>query len=295
MNELTDFAYAAGYIDGDGCFYIGKIKTSPFYQDTFSIISTHLENIEWFNTHFKGTIQVKTSRQKNRVPSYHFVFNKAGYEDLDHIRPFLVEKNHECLTFKHFRNPDDKHRRDIWIEVMGKLKHQSYLMQTSIKEDVEEIRNTVKPTIEDFAYLAGFIDAECSIGIQKTMQRRAKNPNYRIHLQCNNSKSPCFYWLAQRFGGQFHFIDKSHLKNRRNQMSWRLSCNHLAPILKQVLPFLKHKKQICEEMIKFQQLAYSRKGAPSPNSPKYSDFYRPILEAREAIYHKVSHLNKTII
>jgi hypothetical protein len=295
MNKTTDFAYAAGYIDGDGCFFIGSIKISPFFQDTFTIITTHLENAEWFHKHFKGNIHIKSLNQKNRKISYHFVFTKQGYEDLKNIYPFLVEKRLECLTFLQFRDLEFKDQRKKLINQMYDLKNISNLIPISIKESVESIRNTITPSQEDFAYLAGFIDAECSLDIQKRMQKRGTNPNYRMQIQCNNTKAPCFFWLSQRFGGQFHFLDKSKIQNARNQMCWRLSDSSLTPLLNGVYPFLKYKKPICKQLIEFSKQIYIRKGSPSPNSPQYADFYRPILETREKIYHIVRSLNNPSI
>jgi hypothetical protein len=277
MDE-TWLAYAAGYIDGDGCFYIGKIKTSPFVQDTFSIISTHFDNIVWFNDHFEGTIQVKKSRQKNRLPSYHFVFSKEGYKFLPRIRPYLIEKTQECDVFLNFRNPIFKESRDTLIKAMKILKEESNIIRDSLKEEIESIRNTIKITKMDYAYLAGFIDAECSLDINKTMQIRGKTPYYRAQLQCNNTKSPFFFWASRKFGGQFHFLDKSHLPNCRNQMLWRIANLQLDPILQGIYPFLVHKKPICAEMIKLRKKVLSK------------DF-----SGREEIYQKVRHLNQTII
>lgn len=276
--EETWLAYAAGYIDGDGCFYVGEIKTSPFFQDTFSIISTHFDNIEWFNDHFDGTIQVKKSRQKNRVPSYHFVFTKEGYKFLPRIRPFLIEKKQECDVFLNFRNPSFKESRDSLIKTMKILKEETNVVRASLKEEIESVRNTLEVTNMDYAYLAGFIDAECSLDITKTMQKRGKNPTYRAQLQCNNTKFPFFFWASQKFGGQFHFLDKSHLTNCRNQMLWRISNLQLDSILQGVYPFLIHKKPICDEMIKLRKKVLSK------------DF-----DGREEIYQKVRHLNQYFI
>lgn len=276
MDE-TWLAYAAGYIDGDGCFYIGEIKTSPFFQDTFSIVSTHIDNIEWFKDNFEGTIQVKESRQKNRVPSYHFVFTKEGYKFLPRIRPYLIEKGEECDIFLNFRKPSFKESRQSLVKAMKITKEKSNLVPYSIKPEVESVRNTCGIVPSDYAYLAGFIDAECSLDINKTMQTRGKNPTYRAQLQCNNTKSPFFYWASRRFGGQFHFLDKSHLKNCRNQMLWRIANLQLDPILEGIRPFLVHKKPICEKMIELRKLVLS--GEKS---------------GREAIYQKVRHLNQSI-
>ena len=276
MNE-TWLAYAAGYIDGDGCFFLGEIKTSPFVQDTFSVISTHFDNIEWFQDHFEGTIQVKKSRQKNRIPSYHFVFTKEGYKFLPRIKPFLIEKKEECEVFLNFRNPAFKDSRKSLIKAMKILKEESNIVRFSLKDHLESIRNTSIPTDMDYAYLAGFIDAECSLDISKTLQKRAKLFSYRVQLQCNNTKSPFFFWAARKFGGQFHFLDKSHLPNCRNQMLWRIANLQIDPILKGVYPFLVHKKPICEELIKLREKVHSR------------DF-----SGREEIYQKVRHLHQSI-
>lgn len=277
MDE-TWLAYAAGYIDGDGCFYIGEIKTSPFFQDTFSIISTHLDNIEWFNDHFEGTIQAKKSRQKNRLPSYHFVFNKEGYKFLPRIRPFLIEKTQECDVFLNFRNLTFKESRISLIKAMKILKEESNIVRNSLKEEIESIRFTSEVNKMDYAYLAGFIDAECSLDINKVMQKRGKTPTYRAQLQCNNTKFPFFFWASKKFGGQFHFLDKSHLHNCRNQMLWRISNLQLDAILQGIYPFLVHKKPICAQMIELRKKVLSK------------DF-----SGREEIYQKVRHLNLTII
>jgi hypothetical protein len=276
MNE-TWLAYAAGYIDGDGCFYIGETKTSPFFQDTFSIISTHFDNIEWFQSHFDGSINVKKSRQKNRVPSYHFVFSKDGYGFLPRIKPFLIEKGQECDVFLKFRSPNFREDRSSLLKAMKILKEESYLIPHSLKKDIESNRDTCMPSDMDYAYLAGFVDAECSLDISKTTQKRGKNPSYRAQLQCNNTKSPFFYWASKKFGGQFHFLDKSHLHNCRNQMIWRIANLQLDPILVGIRPYLVHKKPICEQMIELRKLILS--GEKS---------------GREIIYQKVRHLNQSI-
>lgn len=277
MDE-TWLAYAAGYIDGDGCFYIGEIKTSPFFQDTFSIISTHIDNIEWFNDNFEGTINAKQSRQKNRLPSYHFVFSKEGYKFLPRIRSFLIEKSQECDVFLNFRNPSFKDSRNALVKAMKILKEESNIVRISLKQEIESIRNTFTPTKMDYAYLAGFIDAECSLDINKVMQKRGKTPTYRAQLQCNNTKSPFFFWASKNFGGQFHFLDKSHLPNCRNQMLWRISNLQLDTILQGVYPFLVHKKPMCKAMIELRKKVLSK------------DF-----SGREEIYQKVRHLNQSII
>lgn len=286
MIESTDLAYAAGYIDGDGCFHISKLKSSFKYRASLIIVSVNFENLEWFKKKFGGSISTKV-RKKNHRTMYHFVFHKTHIKE---ISEFLVEKKKEFSIFNSFRNGDGL--RDDLIREM-KAQKDSDLIHRSIKDAVESVRNTVQPSDQDFAYLAGFVDSECCLGIQKYRMKNRPNFVYKILLQCNNSKFPCFYWISERFGGQFHFIDRSDFESpHRNQMTWRLSAKSLYPVLERIIPFLKHKKTVCEELIKFYKTTFTGLQNPSPNSPEFTEFYRPILEERERIFHKVKLLNK---
>ena len=125
------------------------------------------------------------------------------------------------------------------------------------------------------------------------MQKNGKTFTYRPQLQCNNTKAPFFYWASKRFGGQFHFLNKSHIPRCRNQMLWRVSNLQLDPILKGVHPFLVSKKHICEKMMELRESTHG-KGWLSPNSPRFEDYYRSTSEERELIYQQVRHLNNTI-
>lgn len=285
MNE-TDFAYAAGYIDGDGCFAISN--TLSYH---LSITTIKRENAEWFANRFEGTLSKRQAPDQFRKDSFSFRFNLQGLKQLPHIEKYLVEKKEECLLFRKFMDIFLRKDKEPLYDEMQKLKFVDNLINQSIKTNVEIVKNTVIPSTEDFAYLAGFIDAECSLDISKTMHKRGKSPCYRVQLQCNNTKAPFFFWASQRFGGQFHFLDKSKIPNRRNQMLWRISCAQLNPILVGVYPFLNSKKEICKQMIDFQKTTYSRMGAPSPRHHRYEEFYRPILQIREEIYLIVRHLN----
>jgi hypothetical protein len=295
MIKSTDFAYAAGYIDGDGCFHISKIFTENRFKFPYSIVinSTELENLQWFQKIFGGTITAYKRIYRKHKPLHRYVIKGQRLEFFKEIEGFLIEKLQEFKLFEKFRSPDFYHQRDFLIDEMYNLKNQINLIPVSIKTEVESIRNTIIPSEEDFAYLAGFIDAECCLNISKSHPKGKPNPTYKILLQCNNTKSPCFKWLSQRFGGQFHFIDRSKFKTpHRNQMCWRLSADSLAQILPKIHPFLKHKKPVCEELMNFTKTIIPLNGIISRNNPKFGEFYKPILQERERIFHKIQALNK---
>lgn len=287
--QKTEFAYAAGYIDGDGCF--GFSNTFTY---SLSITTICEENARWFSDRFDGTLSSRKSRDPSRKPAFVFRFNIEGLKQLPYIEPYLVEKKQECEIFRKFSDIFLRKDKTSLYNEMKSLKHEKNLIEKSIKNEIELLKNTIIPSEEDFAYLAGFVDSECSLDISKTMHKNGKNPCYRCQIQCNNTKAPFFYWSASRFGGQFHFLDNSNKINRRNQMLWRISCAQLTPILEGIYPFLIAKKNICKKMIDFQETTYDKKGSPSPNHPKYNEFYKPIFKARESLYLEVRHLNSSI-
>lgn len=285
MNN-TDFAYAAGYIDGDGCFQAGNQK----WGSHLVIVSVRKDPILWFAERFDGSIRVIQPKTSNRLPCYHFRFSHKGLIYLPDISRYLVEKYLESSAFQDFRKAVGEELKKPIAERLKHLKEKGGLITSSLKEELTNMRNTIQPTKEDFAYLAGYIDAECSLDINRRMQPKGKTFTYRCQLQCNNTKYPFFYWASRHFGGQFHFLNKSHIKNCRNQMLWRISNLQLDPILEGILPFLVSKKLICEKMIELRKTTLS-KGRLSTNHESFNDYYHPISEKRALIYQQVRHLN----
>lgn len=286
MNS-TDFAYAAGYIDGDGCFQIGNQK----WGSHLVIVSVRKEPIMWFAERFDGVIRSIQPKTKNRSVSYHFRFSNKGLNFLPYISGYLVEKIEEASTFQEFRNASGEKLKKPFIEKMKFLKDQFGIINRSLKDELTSIRNTINPTKQDFAYLAGYIDAECSLDINRRIQPRSKNFTYRPQLQCNNTKYPFFFWASRRFGGQFHFLDKSHIPNCRNQLLWRISNLQLDPILEGIYPFLTSKNPICKKMMELRKITNTGKGRKSPNDPDYEFWISKVSPIRESIYQEVRHLN----
>ncbi len=94
----------------------------------------------------------------------------------------------------------------------------------------------------------------------------------------------------QRFGGHLGFVDrKTKNPKHRNQFIWRLNSASLARILSEIHPFLKHKKPICEELMKFSKLILPNGGARHTETFRRS--YARILKEREIIVKKVHLLN----
>lgn len=290
---IIDLAYCAGYIDGDGCFYLGrqqsKKRLTIKYVVRIAINSVNPEVLYFFKKLFGGDVRLIKQQHDNSKSLYQFsVATKATILMAQAVYPFLVEKKEECQTILDFSNKTNK---DEVINQLRSFKDVANLISKYQKEEFEKYRNTIQPSAQDYAYLAGFIDAECCFLIQKEKPKNKPNNVYKIVLACNNTKSPVFKWLLERFGGRINFIDRlNYQKGRKNQFQWRLTGKSLSKILGLVYPFLQHKKPVCEQLIKFYSTTLSNGGAR--HTEKFRTSYSEIIKIRESIIHEVHRLNK---
>ncbi len=92
-NEIL--AYAAGFLDGEGCFSVDKS-----YKIRISCANTNRPIIEWFQQTFGGSFCKNATRRRNprhrRCYSWSIVANDAQ-QLLRAIVPFLKEKAEQAL------------------------------------------------------------------------------------------------------------------------------------------------------------------------------------------------------
>lgn len=297
MDNKT-FAYIAGYTDGDGCFNLRKVKVKDTnrvkYLATFIISSTDEYVIKYFAKTFQGSYRLCSDKLKHigHKPQYHFIIRgRKSLRFIQNILPFLVEKQEEARIYCQFIKSFSKDEKDLLINKIKDIKQAHNLVTIEHKELLTPLCLSQSTCDDDFAYLAGFIDAECCLSLSRYHGKSSPNWLYKNLLQCNNTKIPTIKWALERFGGQIHFIDR-HSKNikERDQITWRLSSKSLADILPKVLPYLKHKKPVCQELIKFYDT--TKNLTMSRNNKLFTEHYRPILEARDKIYHHIQFLNR---
>jgi len=293
--KQTDYAYIAGYIDGDGCFNIErrivKYVMSFKFPQAIIISSVNMEVLEWCKSNWGGSIHTQKIVPKNNKPLHRYTLRKfRAIPFTKKTLPHLVEKIEEADIFLRFANSKCNAERFKLISKIKIIKDVSNLVSKHHKKEFEQYKNTIKPSEEDFAYLSGFIDAECSLNIQKYKPKERPNYVYKIILQCNNTKAPIFKWLLERFSGQIHFIDRlTHQKARKNQLTWRLSGKALSKLLPKIYPFLKHKKPVCEALIDFYNTTLPNGGAR--HTEIFRSQYADVIKIREEIVTKVHKLN----
>jgi len=98
MFKETDLAYTAGYIDGDGCFYIGTYTTSneTIYEYSIQVCSVKKESTDWLKKTFGGNIQIKEAHGNRKIPYTWTIKGKESLEFAKAIKPYLAEKQIEC-------------------------------------------------------------------------------------------------------------------------------------------------------------------------------------------------------
>jgi len=285
-------SYIAGYFDGDGCFSIREenIQNRSKYLAQFIVISTNKIVLQFIKKYIGGSITIGSKREQfpNQKIQYRFcICGKRSADIAEIILPFLIEKKKQCQCYIQFTRTKCKNKKKLLLKKMKKLKTSCDLITKDDTDSLKKIKRTRKTKTYDFSYLAGFIDAECSLGIYRYRSKNRENFLYKTTFQLNNTKYPCFFFLMSRFGGSVSYVPPK--RKKRAQISWKLSSKALHDILPKIYPFLVTKKPVCEELINFRKLVLKNGGARHTRSFKES--YKCNLIERDRIFHYVHQLN----
>lgn len=284
MTEEDDIIYTAGYTDGDGCFSI--IRPQKKIRSSIIISSVNHEFIHHITRKYGGCMSCHEQRKDHWKNMYSFT--KQGIEARDFaldLQPYLVEKKDDCSAFISFFDATSKTGRDQIIRSLRKIHKESNFISI---DDVEAIKaiTTTGYSREDLIYMAGFIDAECSLGIQRYKPKNNPNHVYKILLQFNDTKAPMFYWIKQRFGGFCCFYKR---KTGRDQLTWRLGGKLLFPVLEQITPFLRFKQPVAKKLLEFYNTTIPNGG--DRHSEAFKASYAKVISKRECIVEEVHNLN----
>lgn len=291
MTEIYLHSYLAGYIDGDGCFFLKHEKSPEKYRAYLIISSTYKPVLSHFANIFGGHITKCPTKKVNYKQQYHWTIRgKFAAKLSNKITPFLIEKRRHAHLLIHFTQIKCKiTKSNIINQIKYIRKH--YMID---KNTIPNIRlNPINGFKHDweYAYLAGFIDAECCFQISTHHPKDKPNPTYKIVLRCNNTNPNIFYWLHGKMGGAMTFIDR-HTKNpkHKNQISWNLSGRKLSTILPHIKPWLINKKNLCDLLIQFFDTTLPNGG--DRQSESFKERYESIMSKREELIHEIKSLNQ---
>lgn len=117
----TDLAYAAGYIDGEGCFRWGS---SP----RVSVKTTYPHVLKWLQHTFGGTVAQVSSGEGNLRSAFEWnIYGKAAIAACGMLLPYLKEKREQAsILMQIMEFPPNSEARRRRIESLSKLKRIDY-------------------------------------------------------------------------------------------------------------------------------------------------------------------------
>lgn len=291
----TIIPYAAGYIDGDGCFYLGitiqKPKIITVYEYSIQAVSVKKPVLDIFNINFGGFIRQKPDKIRHKRT---YCWNLKSRESLDFalkIHPFLVDKSIQCKIYiefinliyrNNFRTVDHLviEKRNNLINEIRKEKHMNNLV---IKEKIDSLKEKAKTvTINDrldYPYLAGLMDSEGCFRIKRWKPKNRPNEVYNITIEIGNTRLPILEWLVPRFGGSVCFIPAK--TNKKASATWTLSAAALYEILPKIRPYLITKQEVCDKLIEFQKTILPNGG------DRHSELFRALFEKRREVRERI--------
>jgi hypothetical protein len=88
-------AYAAGFLDGEGCFYSSKDR---YCKAAVTCTNSHRPTIEWLHKIFGGQFACEKRRQKHHKQLYRWsVADNEAAKVCQILAPFLKEKAEQAL------------------------------------------------------------------------------------------------------------------------------------------------------------------------------------------------------
>ena len=260
------YSYTAGYIDGDGCIYLGKTiqkrKMITVYEYSIQVSSVKKPVLDHFKNIFGGYVRKKPSRVRHKDIFCWTIKTKKSVSCAQKILPYLKDKDIQCQIFielaeliysNNFKTVDKLsiEKRDTLIDQIRKDKHMNRLITKEKVESLKDKKKTV--TIDehfDYPYFAGLMDSEGCFRIKHWKPKNRPNTVYNIAIEVGNTKYPILEWLIERFGGSVTFIPAK--KYRKASAIWTIGAAALYEILPKIRPYLISKREVCDKLIEFQ-------------------------------------------
>lgn len=255
-------------MDGDGCFAIFKSHHS--YRPYIGFTNSHRPLIKWAIEMFGGSLQL----QKSRVDSAGYVSRdlyhwrlygpNSSRSFLSAVLPYIKEKKEQVLLLLNYLDLNGEVNPGAREDLFNSMKIAK--RSGRVTTDTPNVcgHNT------DFAYMAGVMDAEGHITINRG--RRKNTLSYNARLGITNSYKPVLEMAKTLFGGS---ICEAGNKKGKPIFIWYLSeKSSIEKALLHLLPYLIVKKDRANLLLEFVRL--------NRTDPK---------ELRVSLYERIKVLN----
>jgi hypothetical protein len=266
MKETTR-AYAAGFVDAEGCIAIGKNNSSAsglIYSARITVSNRSKEVIDYLVHHFGGyyTRSKPPNERCNENYLWHVTSSQHIERFLSQIYPYLRVKSSQADVLREYL-------------AMGRANNPS--KREELYRRVRDLKNEVRVTTEtltssnlDAAYLAGFFDGEGLVSIISFVGHGHRQHAARINV--TNTDLPILEMYQHYFGGSI----RKHSKPRRQTYRWELRKNEdRQKFLLDVLAYLNVKHEEACTVLEFLRLGSAEDPA------KRNDFYQRLVSLKK--------------
>jgi hypothetical protein len=244
-------AYCAGYVDGDGCITLDKQGWVEV-----SITSTDPIVAQWFSDHYTGKSSINTlvhtdRPQQKSVTRFRVASNQA-LAFLKPIEPYLLLKQDKAkiaMTYQSLRR--DERLNSIEGQKLSDTFHKKTPDQQILhisQAKTMKCKDTWAAKTTTIAYIAGFFDAEGTIGIYQ-----GRNNRYIKALIANTDSIPLLF-IQQCFTGNSHLSFKPNNNLHATEMFLEINNSYAKIFLNTIIPYLVTKKERAELALQFQWL-----------------------------------------
>lgn len=110
-----------------------------------------------------------------------------------------------------------------------------------------------------WAYAAGFLEGDGSLGVSRWLRKGAKQPSYVSWVSVHNTEKAIPVWFQKLFGGRLTVYrstyNKTRFKGKKKVWAWQLPLGGHTPFLTGILPYLKGvKKKRAEVILRFRKI-----------------------------------------
>lgn len=142
-----------------------------------------------------------------------------------------------------------------------------------------------------FAYMAGVIDSDGSIHIERVTDKRNGNYQYTVRVQVQLTSKEMIEWFADKFNGpmrkrQYIYPRPASSPKRKDMYIWRISSQHAIDFLKKIEPYLLLKKPRAAVAIAMEDTFLDKKMSRNPSVVKEKK------KMKEKLFQQLKILNK---
>lgn len=283
MIDVETLAYAAGFIDGEGCISISKVLppryTSPSYWLEIKVSSTDEASIDFLNTVFGGHTRSRAKDQSMKKEGWRTAWEwsitgTSAQQFLMQILPYLKIKHHQATIAIEFQTYSLAHsmrvcksamkqaiinRKEVYRQHLNSFHGTKRRWTRSEEFAISDIPHTSDP-IAILSYTAGLMDGEGCINISLRMPNgehgkgKLRAPSHCLRVKLTNTDFPVIEWLQYTFGGSTGNGNGTVALDQGNSPArdWILSSENAKTFLERIIPYLKLKQEQARVGIAFQ-------------------------------------------